>query len=372
MSATSPNFLGVKNAVCVYSEGVQTLLLAARPPAQPRGGPFFDLAERLSPGGAEFSTMELLIIYNSLRPVLVHTNLAADSALAAQPRAPVPQKFKGIAKPLAPRRQSDLDTIREACERDELRLVEISCASLDSTYGGQKTGNVTGAAIATVSQYPAHRFPLGEGGGAFMGSPPAHLQVRCFRYWGRDCDCETGKYKTCGKRFEWQLGEPPKGHGHKYTFSHIGYNLRATGLQPAIGISQIDKLKWFVSSRNRHSQFLAEGLPQVAGLILQRATVPPGPAWFGFSITLEVGVGFSRKDLVEYVDSMKIGIQFPFTGSLLRQLACKKVGFRLVNEPINTVIVTGRTFWVVADPGSTHAILQFVVDTALNFASAWR
>jgi CDP-6-deoxy-D-xylo-4-hexulose-3-dehydrase len=218
-----------------------------------------------------------------------------------------------------------------------------------------------------VSFYPAHHITTGEGGAVFVNSPLIRKQVESFRDWGRDCYCETGHDNTCKKRFEWQLGELPKGYDHKYIYSHIGYNLKATDMQAALGLSQLEKLPSFIEARNRNFAFLLEGLSGVSGLMMPRATEHSEPSWFGFPITLEEGLGFTRNELVEFLDSRKIGTRLLFGGNLTRQPAYKDVDFRIVGDLTNTDIVTERTFWIGVYPGLTNEMLKYVVDSITSF-----
>lgn len=361
-------FVGVRNAVFVNS-GSSANLVALSALTSPKLG-----KRALQPGdeiltvAAGFPTTVNPIIQNGLRPVLVDINLGTYDAVAEQLREAVSPKTKGIMMAHTLGNPFDLDTVKQLCDEHGLWLVEDSCDALGATYRGQKTGSF--GDTATVSFYPAHHITTGEGGAVFVNSPLVRKQVESFRDWGRDCYCETGKDNTCKKRFEWQLGELPKGYDHKYIYSHIGYNLKATDLQAAIGLSQIDKLEGFIAARTRNFEFLYKGLSQVAGLLLPKATEHSEPSWFGFPITLETGVGFTRNELVEHLDSMKIGTRLLFGGNLVRQPAYRNVDFRIVSDLTNTDIVTERTFWIGVYPGLTQEMLQFVVDTIRNFVAA--
>jgi len=220
-----------------------------------------------------------------------------------------------------------------------------------------------------VSFYPAHHITTGEGGAVFVNSPLIRKQVESFRDWGRDCYCETGHDNTCKKRFEWQLGELPKGYDHKYIYSHIGYNLKATDMQAALGLSQLKKLPSFIEARNRNFAFLLKGLGDVPGLLMPRATEHSEPSWFGFPITLDSGLAFTRNELVEFLDERKIGTRLLFGGNLTRQPAYRDVDFRVVGDLTNTDIVTERTFWVGVYPGLNVEMLQYVIDSIKSFVA---
>ncbi len=358
-------FVGVRNAVFVNS-GSSANLVALSALTSPKLG-----KKALQPGdeiltvAAGFPTTVNPIIQNGLRPVLVDIELGTYDAMAGRLREAVSPKTRGIMMAHTLGNPFDLDTVKELCDEHGLWLVEDSCDALGSTFRGQKTGSF--GDTATVSFYPAHHITTGEGGAVFVNSPLVRKQVESFRDWGRDCYCETGKDNTCKKRFEWQLGDLPKGYDHKYIYSHIGYNLIATDIQAAIGLSQLGKLEMFIEARKKNFEFLHRGLSQVDGLIMPRATEHSDPSWFGFPITLGEGLGFSRSELVQFLDERKIGTRLLFGGNLVRQPAYRNVDFRIVGDLTNTDIVTERTFWVGVYPGLTEPMLQFVIDSISEF-----
>ena len=358
-------FVGVRNSVFVNS-GSSANLVALSALTSPKLG-----KRALQPGdeiltvAAGFPTTVNPIIQNGLRPVLVDIELRTYDAIAEQLREAISPKTKGIMMAHTLGNPFDLDTVMELKEKHGLWLIEDSCDALGATYRGKKTGSF--GDTATVSFYPAHHITTGEGGAVFVNSPLVRKQVESFRDWGRDCYCETGKDNTCKKRFEWQLGGLPKGYDHKYIYSHIGYNLKATDMQAALGVSQLQKLPEFIRRRNENFEFLYAGLSGVSGLILPQATKNSEPSWFGFPITLEEGVKFSRSELIQHLDERKIGTRLLFGGNLTRQPAYRNVDFRVVGDLTNTDIVTERTFWVGVYPGLTEPMLQFVVDSISEF-----
>lgn len=361
-------YIGVRNSVFVNS-GSSANLVALSALTSPKLG-----KKALKPGdevltvAAGFPTTVNPIIQNGLRPVLVDLELGTYDAIAEQLREAVSPKTRAIMMAHTLGNPFDLDTVLDLCEKHNLWLVEDSCDALGAAYRGKKTGSF--GDTATVSFYPAHHITTGEGGAVFVNSPLIRKQVESFRDWGRDCYCETGHDNTCKKRFEWQLGDLPKGYDHKYIYSHIGYNLKATDMQAALGLSQLDKLPSFIEARNRNFEFLFQGLSKVQGLILPRATENSQPSWFGFPITLDEGLGFSRSELVEFLDSRKIGTRLLFGGNLTRQPAYRNVDFRIVGDLRNTDVVTERTFWVGVYPGLTTPMLQYVIDSISEFVKA--
>jgi len=358
-------YVGVRSSVFVNS-GSSANLVALSALTSPRLG-----KRALQPGdevltvAAGFPTTVNPIIQNGLRPVLVDIELGTYDAVAEQLREAVSPKTRAIMMAHTLGNPFDLDTVRDLCDKHGLWLVEDSCDALGATYRGKKTGSF--GDTATVSFYPAHHITTGEGGAVFVNSPLVKKQVESFRDWGRDCWCETGHDNTCKKRFEWQLGELPRGYDHKYIYSHIGYNLKATDMQAALGLSQLDKLPRFIEARNKNFSFLFKGLKDVSGLIMPRATEHSEPSWFGFPITLEEGVAFTRNEIVEFLDSRKIGTRLLFGGNLTRQPAYLNVDFRVIGDLKNTDIVTERTFWIGVYPGLTNEMLQYVVDSIAGF-----
>ena len=358
-------YVGVRNSVFVNS-GSSANLVALSALTSPKLG-----KRALQPGdevltvAAGFPTTVNPIIQNGLRPVLVDIEIGTYDAVAEQLREAVSSKTRAIMMAHTLGNPFDVDTVKDLCDKHGLWLVEDSCDALGATYRGKKTGSF--GDTATVSFYPAHHITTGEGGAVFVNSPLVKKQVESFRDWGRDCWCETGHDNTCKKRFEWQLGELPRGYDHKYIYSHIGYNLKATDMQAALGLSQLDKLPRFIEARNQNFSFLFEGLKGVSGLIMPRATEHSEPSWFGFPITLEEGVAFTRNELVEFLDSRKIGTRLLFGGNLTRQPAYINVDFRVIGDLKNTDIVTERTFWIGVYPGLTNEMLQYVVDSIAGF-----
>jgi CDP-6-deoxy-D-xylo-4-hexulose-3-dehydrase len=259
----------------------------------------------------------------------------------------------------------DVDAIRAMCDEHNLWLVEDSCDALGSTYKGNKTGSF--GDTATLSFYPAHHITTGEGGAVFVKSPLVAKQVESFRDWGRDCYCETGCDNTCKKRFEWQLGELPRGYDHKYIYSHIGYNLKATDMQAALGLTQLAKVELFIQKRKDNYEYLKKHLSLVEGLSIAQATPNSEPSWFGFPITLDPIHPVNREDLLRFLDSRKIGTRLLFAGNITKQPAYKDVDFRVVGDLTNTDVVMTRSFWVGVYPGLTTQMMDYVIDSITDF-----
>ncbi|NTW41231.1 MAG: lipopolysaccharide biosynthesis protein RfbH [Cellulomonadaceae bacterium] len=328
---------------------------------------------RLLPGdevvtvAAGFPTTLNPIIQNGLKPVFVDVELGTYDAIGDQLREAIGPKTRAIMMAHTLGNPFDLDLVQELCKEHKLWLVEDSCDALGSTYRGQRTGSF--GDTATVSFYPAHHITTGEGGAVFSKSPLVTRQVESFRDWGRDCYCETGQDNTCGKRFEWSLGDLPVGYDHKYTYSHIGYNLKGTDMQAALGLSQLKKLDHFIARRKENFAYLYERLNGVEGLIMPQATEHSDPAWFGFPITLAADLDVNREDLMRFLESRKVGTRLIFAGNLLRQPAYRNIDCRIVGDLRNSDIVMNRSFWLGVYPGLTTSMLDYAADALIHFVT---
>lgn len=312
-----------------------------------------------------FPTTVNPIIQNGLKPVVVDVELGTYDAISDRLREAIGPKTRAIMMAHTLGNPFDLGTVQELCKEHGLWLVEDSCDALGSTYDGKRTGSF--GDTATVSFYPAHHITTGEGGAVFVKSPLVRKQVESFRDWGRDCYCETGHDNTCLKRFEWQLGDLPAGYDHKYIYGHIGYNLKATDMQAALGLSQLAKLDGFIERRNANFAHLERRLSGIEGLILPRATPRSEPSWFGYAITLDPELEVDREELLRFLDSRLIGTRLMFAGNIMKQPAYRNVEFRVVGDLTNTDIVMRRTFWVGVYPGLTEPMLDFVADSIIEF-----
>jgi CDP-6-deoxy-D-xylo-4-hexulose-3-dehydrase len=312
-----------------------------------------------------FPTTVNPIIQNGLKPVVVDINLATLDANSDMLREAVGPKTKAIMMAHTLGNPFDIEQVTQICKDNDLWLIEDSCDALGSTYKGQKTGSF--GDTATLSFYPAHHITTGEGGAVFVKSPLVKKQVESFRDWGRDCYCETGCDNTCFKRFEWQLGDLPKGYDHKYIYSHIGYNLKATDMQAALGVTQLSKIDDFVARRKDNFKYLEAGLSGVEGLSIAKATEHSDPSWFGFPITLDPNHSVSREDLLRFLDERKIGTRLLFAGNILKQPAYKDIDFRVVGDLVNTDTVMKRSFWVGVYPGLSRQMLDYVIDSITYF-----
>jgi CDP-6-deoxy-D-xylo-4-hexulose-3-dehydrase len=252
--------------------------------------------------------------------------------------------------------------VRDICDRYELFLVEDNCDALGAEYRGRKTGSF--GDLATQSFYPPHHITMGEGGAVVTNIPLFKTIVESFRDWGRDCWCDTGKENTCGKRFGWQLGDLPHGYDHKYIYSHIGYNLKPTDLQAAIGVAQLEKLPEFIAARRRNFEVLFAGLAGYEDvLVLPEATPGSQPSWFGLPITVRESAPFSKNELVQHLEARKIQTRMLFGGNIMRQPAYRRIPHRIAGPLTNSDTIMRCTFFIGVYPGLTEEMLAYVIDT---------
>ena len=361
-------FFGVRSASLVNS-GSSANLVALSALCSPA------LKDRqLKPGdevitvAAGFPTTVNPIIQNRLVPVFLDVSIPGYEIDVTQLEAAYSPKVKAVMIAHTLGNVFDLDAITAFCEKYDLWLVEDCCDALGSTWRGQKVG--TFGDIATVSFYPAHHITMGEGGAVLTDKPALQVLIDSWRDWGRDCWCEPGVDNTCGKRFDWQLGTLPCGYDHKYTYSHIGYNLKATDMQAALGVSQIAKLPEFIARRKENFAYLKAALQPLEDVfILPEATPNSDPSWFGFPIAVRESAPFTRDELTLHFDAKKIGTRLMFAGNLLRQPAYAGIECRVIGDMKNTDFVMNQVFWLGVFPGLTPAMLDYIADTAKAFVA---
>jgi CDP-6-deoxy-D-xylo-4-hexulose-3-dehydrase len=251
--------------------------------------------------------------------------------------------------------------IKEICDKYNLWLIEDTCDALGSKYNNQLVG--TFGDLATLSFYPAHHITMGEGGAVFTSSIKLKRIADSFRDWGRDCYCEPGKDNTCNKRFDWQLGDLPYGYDHKYTYSHMGYNLKITDMQAACGLAQLDRLEGFIKKRKENFNFLHKSLKELEEfLILPEPEKNSEPSWFGFPLSLKKNNQYNRNDLIKYLDANKIGTRLLFSGNLIKQPYMKDVLFKAHSNLKNTDFVMENTFWIGVYPGLSKDHLSYAIE----------
>ncbi|MFE0178750.1 lipopolysaccharide biosynthesis protein RfbH [Streptomyces sp. NPDC059002] len=331
---------------------------------------------RLRPGdevitvAAGFPTTVNPIVQNGLVPVFIDIDLGIYNTTAARVAEAIGPKTRAIMIAHALGNPFEVAEIAQLAKDHDLFFVEDNCDAVGSTYQGQLTG--TFGDLTTVSFYPAHHLTMGEGGCVLTSNLKLHRVVESLRDWGRDCWCEPGKSNTCLKRFDHQMGSLPEGYDHKYIFSHVGYNLKSTDLQAALGLTQLDKLDDFVAARRRNWSRLREALDTVPHLRLPEPTPGSDPSWFGFIISVDPQAPFTRAALVDFLESRKIGTRRLFAGNLTRQPAYQDVPHRVVGSLENSDFVTEHTFWVGVYPGLTDEMIDYIASSVRAFVGRHR
>jgi CDP-6-deoxy-D-xylo-4-hexulose-3-dehydrase len=359
-------FMGIRHAILTNS-GSSANLLAVSALTSPK------LRDRaLRPGdevltlAAGFPTTVNPIIQSGLIPVFLDVDLRTGNVLTDQLEAAVSDRTRAVIMAHTLGNPFDLDAVVDLCQRHDLWLIEDNCDALGSTYRGRLTG--TFGDLATLSMYPAHHITTGEGGCVFTNKGTLKVLVESFRDWGRDCWCEPGKENTCGKRFGWQLGDLPAGYDHKYTYSHIGYNLKMTDMQAAVGVAQLEKLPAFVAARRENWRRLHEAFAAYEEyLLLPEPTANSDPSWFGFKLVVRRDAPFSRGELVGYLEEQGVATRQVFAGNLLRQPAYADIAHRVVGDLANTDIIMERAFWIGLYPGISQDMIAYTVAVAERF-----
>ncbi|GHC96503.1 lipopolysaccharide biosynthesis protein RfbH [Nocardiopsis terrae] len=329
------------------------------------------LEDRLHPGdevvtvAAGFPTTLNPIIQNGLVPVFVDVELRTYNTTADRVARAIGPKTRAIVLAHTLGNPCESTEIAELAREHGLYFVEDNCDAVGSTYDGRLTG--TFGDLSTVSFYPAHHLTMGEGGCVLTSDLRLARIVESLRDWGRDCWCEPGENNRCLKRFQYQMGNLPDGYDHKYIFSHVGYNLKATDLQAALGLSQLARVDDFNAARRRSWRRLREGLDGLPHVILPEATPRSDPSWFGFVITVDTEAPFGRRELVRFLEERKIGTRLLFAGNLTRQPAYSDQRYRVAEDLTNSDIITQQSFWVGVYPGLTDDMLDFVVSSVTEF-----
>jgi CDP-6-deoxy-D-xylo-4-hexulose-3-dehydrase len=310
---------------------------------------------------AGFPTTVNPIVQNRLVPVFVDVTIPTYDIDVTQLEAALSPRTRAVMLAHTLGNPFDLGPVVEFAKRHNLWLVEDCCDAVGATYDGRHVG--TFGDLATASFYPAHHITMGEGGCVLTARPRLKKLAESFRDWGRDCWCDPGKDNTCGKRFDWQLGDLPHGYDHKYTYSHVGYNLKLTDMQAAVGLAQLDKLPGFIEARRRNFRILHDGLRDLAAyIILPEATAGSEPSWFGFPIAVRPDAPFDRDQVIRHLEAHKIGTRLLFGGNLVRQPAYNNVPYRVVGDLSNSDFVMTQVFWIGLYPGLTDEMLAFVLD----------
>lgn len=374
------DFLGVKHCSLTNS-GSSANLLAFMALTSPKFG-----ERRIKKGdevitvAAGFPTTVAPIIQYGAIPVFVDVTLPTYNINCIQLEQALSDKTKAVMIAHTLGNPFELQTVKDFCNRHNLWFIEDNCDALGSRYLYKGEWRYTGTIgdLGTSSFYPPHHMTMGEGGAVYMNDLQLKRIVESFRDWGRDCWCPSGHDNTCKKRFEWQLGELPYGYDHKYVYSHIGYNLKVTDMQAAIGCAQLEKLPNFIEVRKRNWKLLRDGLADLSDrFILPEATPNSDPSWFGFLLTVREDAGFTRDEIVAYLESKGVQTRMLFAGNLIKhpcfdEMRKSSEGFRIAGELNNTDRIMRDTFWIGVYPGISDGMTGYMVEKIREFVKSKR
>lgn len=361
-------YLSIEHAVFVNSGSSANLLAVTALMSPKLGSKKLRAGDEIITVAVGFPSTVNPIIQNDLVPVFVDVNLGDYNINAEKIKTAISPKTRAIMLAHTLGNPFDLDAVTKICQENNLWLIEDNCDALGSTYDGKYTG--TFGHISTCSFYPAHHITTGEGGAVFTNDGLLNKIVRSIRDWGRDCWCKTGHDNTCGMRFGWQLGNLPYGYDHKYIYSEIGYNLKATDIQAAIGLAQMEKLDDFSKKRKENFQFLYDNLKKYEKFFILPSWLEKSePNWFGFLLTVKEKAPFGRDQIIQYLQKAKIGTRYLFGGNLLKQpyFVDRKLNYKTVGELTNTDLIMNNTFWIGCYPGLNVEMLNYVVKTFDEF-----
>lgn len=354
-------FVGVPYALTTTSGSSANLLAFTALTSHKLGAGALQAGDEVITVAAGFPTTVNPILQNGMVPVFVDVELDTYNIDPNKIAAAISPKTKAIMIAHTLGNPFNLDAVMAIAKQHNLWVIEDCCDALGSRYKGQHVG--TFGHIATCSFYPAHHITMGEGGMIFTKDRDLHNIIESFRDWGRDCYCGPGCDNTCGNRFGQQLGSLPKGYDHKYTYSHLGYNLKITDMQAACALAQMDRLPEFVEARKYNFAFLKERLKSCEEfLVLPEATEGSEPSWFGFPLTIKEAASVNRVELLKYLDQYKIGTRLLFAGNLTRQPYFEFRKYRISGELTNTDIIMNNTLWIGVYPGVTEEMLSFVAE----------
>ena len=354
------SFLGIKCLLTVNS-GSSANLIAFSTLTSPK------LKERAIQKGDEvitvaagFPTTVNPIIQFGAIPIFIDVKIPTYNIDESLVEEAITNKTKAIMLAHTLGNPFNVKKIKEICDKYNLWLIEDSCDALGSKFNNQNVG--TFGDLATLSFYPAHHITMGEGGAVFTNSKKLERIAESFRDWGRDCYCEPGKDNTCNKRFDWQLGDLPFGYDHKYTYSHLGYNMKITDMQAACGLAQLTRLESFIRKRRENFNYLYKNIKALEEfLILPEPEKNSEPSWFGFPLTLKKNNKYNRNDLIKYLNENKIGTRLLFSGNLVKQPYMKSINFKVYSNLKNTDLIMENTFWIGLYPGLSKEQLQYSV-----------
>ncbi len=356
-------FLGTRHCLFVNS-GSSANLLAVTALKE-----FYNLedGDEIITSAVGFPTTVNPIIQNNLVPVLIDAEMDTYNIDASLIEESINDRTKGIVIAHTLGNPFELEIIMSLCEKYDLFLMEDNCDSFGSTYDGQLTG--TFGDISTLSFYPAHHITTGEGGAVITNKPKLKKILESLRDWGRDCYCPPGEDNTCKKRYEWQLGDLPYGYDHKYIYSNIGYNLKSSDMQAALGFSQITKLPEFINKRKENFNFLYKKFSELDDFVLPKKSEKSDPSWFGFPLTISEKSKINRVDLLKFYEERRIGTRLLFGGNLSLQPAYQNTKFNIPGPLTKSEHIMNNTFWLGVYPGLNEEMLSYVFESTKEFIS---
>ncbi len=368
-------WLGVKHCSLVNSGSSANLVAFMTLTAHELGERRIKRGDEVISVAAGFPTTVAPIMQYGAVPVFVDMNIPEYNIDSTKLEAAYSSKTKAVMLAHSLGNPFNLQVVVNFCRKHNLWLIEDNCDALGSEYfidgEWKKTGTI--GDIGTSSFYPPHHMTMGEGGAVYTNNPELHKFINSYRDWGRECWCVGGVDNTCGCRFTKQFGQLPVGYDHKYVYSHLGYNLKATDLQASIGCAQLDKLDDIVAKRRRNFEILHKGLEGLKGLILPEPQKNSKPSWFGFLITVKEDAGYTRTDLTKYLESKKIQTRNLFAGNLIKHPAFEEYtegkDYKVVGSLEVTDLIMNNTFWIGVYPGMTDVKLQYMIDKIKEFVN---
>jgi len=359
-------FLGIKHCLLTNSGSSANLLAISALTSDKLGKRKLNHGDEVVTTACGFPTTLNPIVQNNLKPVFIDVELGTYNINTELIEKAISEKTKAIFIPHTLGNPVNIRKIMEIVEKYDLWFIEDNCDALGSKYNGEYTGSF--GHISTFSFYPAHHITMGEGGAVLTDDSQLKGIIASFRDWGRDCWCETGCDNSCNKRFDWQLSELPYGYDHKYIYSHIGYNLKITDMQAAIGVQQLKKLPSFINARKSNFKRIYDALKEYGKyLMLPEWRNNADPSWFGFPIIVKEEAPFTRDDLIKYLEKNKIATRMLFGGNLIKQPAYRNVNYRVVDTLKNTDLIMNHLFWVGVYPGITEEKMDYMIGIFKEF-----
>jgi len=361
-------FLGVNFVITTNSGSSANLLALASLTSHMHGDRALNPGDEVITAAAGFPTTVNPIIQYGLTPVFVDVEIPTYNVSPKSIEDAITDKTKAIMIAHTLGNPFDAETISKIAKENNLWLIEDCCDALGSTINQKLVG--TFGDIGTLSFYPAHHITMGEGGAVFTNNPTLKKIIESFRDWGRDCFCPTGKNNTCGKRFCWQLGELPFGYDHKFIYSHVGYNLKISDMQAAVGLSQLQKLTSFIETRKKNFTWLHKRLQTVKEFfILPEATQDSKPSWFGFPLTIRENAPFHKNELTQFLSENGVDTRPIFAGNMTKQPYFQNIKYRKNEELKNTDLIMNNSFWIGVYPGLDEKMMEYVAKTIEKFVS---